>query len=291
MRKCLSLFFVFISFSLLGPATAGAQSFRELYEKGETEYHSGNYAQAIQHYEKAVEVDPNFAPVYNALGLAHQAIQDPLSDVIWFFKVAVDIDPQNTDAYHNMCRVYYQAGKHNEAEQACRKALAINPELAGVKLSLAWIYLVGKQQPADAILYFNDVAEKVQSPMVYFGLGLAYAQNNERARVLEVITLLRHMGENNLARQLERSIVNPEEARISQEQFLYHSPSAATSGHLVESTPKPKPAVTNAPAGGGPTMKIRLKGTLNTIPQADDGTGRVVPTPTPFIHPGSLSPE
>jgi tetratricopeptide (TPR) repeat protein len=275
---------------VLFPAAVFAQTLRDYYEKGEAEYQRGNYQKAIQEYEKAVELDPNFAPLYNALGLAHQAMQDKLADVIWFFKVAVDIDPQYADAYHNMCRAYYQAGKHNEAEQSCRKAMAINPDMLSAKLSLAWIYLVGKQQPADAVSYFNQVLGKIQSPMIYFGLGLAYAQSGDRARVLEVITVLRNQGENNLATQLERSIMTPMQPYIPENFSQFSLPAAQNSSRLIEATPKPKPQTVEDAAAQPATMKIRLRGTLNTVPVPNEEQEEAVQDQN-VKHPGSLSQE
>ena len=272
------------------PVVVVGQTLRDYYEKGEAEYQRGNYQKAIKEYEKAVDLDPNFAPVYNALGLAHQALQDKLADVIWFFKVAVDIDPQYADAYHNMCRAYYQAGKHNEAEKACRNAMAVNPDFLSAKLSLAWIYLVGKQQPADAVFYFNQVLEKIQSPMIYFGLGLAYAQSGDRARVLEVITVLRNQGENNLATQLERSIMTPMQPQMPEDFSQFSMPPPQTPGRLIEATPKPQPQNTGERSPQTSTMKIRLRGTLNTVPIPDED--QLKPDGEPVSkHPGSLSEE
>ena len=273
------------------PGMIFGQTLRDYYEKGEIEYQRGNYQKAIQEYEKAVDLDPNFAPVYNALGLAHQAMQDKLSDVVWFFKVAVDIDPQFADAYHNMCRAYYQAGKHNEAEQACRKAMAINPDILSAKLSLAWIYLVGKQQPADAVLYFNQVLEKIQSPMIYFGLGLAYAQSGDRARVLEVITVLRNQGENNLAAQLERSIMTPMQPQMPENFSQFALPAPQNTSRLIEAAPKPQPKVPEDSAPQAATMKIRLRGTLNTVPIPAENEEAASQDQMIKQHPGSLTQE
>jgi tetratricopeptide (TPR) repeat protein len=275
-------------FLILSQGTVFGQALRDFYERGEAEYKRGNYQKAVQEYEKAVEVDPNFAPAYNALGLAHQAMQDKLSDVLWFFKVAVDIDPQYADAYHNMCRAYYQAGKHNEAEQSCRKALEVNSDMLSAKLSLAWIYLVGKQQPADAVLYFNQVLGKIQSPMIYFGLGLAYAQSGDRPRVLEVITVLRNQGENNLATQLERSMMTPMPPQMPENFSRFPIPAPQNSSRLIEATPKPKPQTTEDAASQSATMKIRLRGTLNTVPVPVEAKEEKAQDQG-VKHPGSLS--
>jgi len=255
---------------------ASADKLQEYFKEGKKAYDQGNHKKAIDFYEKAVEVDPDFAPVYNALGLAHHENHADLSDVIWFFNVAIELDPNSDEAYGNMCKIYYQTEKPDLAERACLKAIEINPSMLSSKLYLAWVYLLGKRQPADAIYYFEDVIEKVDNPMIRFGLGLAYCRNGDTAQALDTGTILRGRGENELAANLEvemrrespplqpnlDSITVP---RKSQDRIV---------GQPQE--PAPPPPGGNQSIGGG--MQIRLKGKL-TNPGGSSTDKR---------HPGSL---
>ena len=280
--------FVLLFVSITVPARAELD-LRTLFESGVGAYQQGEYAEAIKIFEKTIEVNPNFAPVYNYLGLAHQAMGDASEEVIWFFKVALDIDPEYAEAHHNICKTHYQDGKHHEAEKACRKALAIDPDMGSAQLSLAWIYLVGKEQPAMAIPYFRDVLERVDNPMVYFGLGMAYAQNGDRVQVLDVITTLRSQGEDRLAAQLEQSIRTPEVpetmAPRGPQDLL---PPTRQAGTIVGAAGDPKESLPVPAANSTSTVRIRLKGQLLTQPASDDAS--VAPPGQP-VHPGSLSEE
>jgi len=268
------------SLSFAGQAW-GADDLRALAQKGEEAFQKGDYDASIKWYEQAIELNPNFAPLYNALGLSHSARQDRLSDVLWFFDVAVDIDPQYADAYSNKCRVLYRAGEHDKAEEACRKALAITPDLNSAQLNLAWIYLIGKKQPTDAIYYFQQVAEKVKNPMVYFGLGMAYSMNKDNAQVLDMITRLRGMNENSLAAQLETSI-RPPDVPTDMGMGDNMAPMDPMSGTLIPAVPE-EALFSDSPAIEPGIMKIRLKGRLTTVEST--------PAPTPDKrHPGSLTP-
>jgi len=204
-KKRLQLIYTLLIVFVLS-SICNASGLKENFEKGEQAYNAGQYDKAIEYFEKVVEIDSNFGPVYNSLGLAYSNSDADLSDIIWFFKVATEIDPNYIDAYNNMCRVYYQAGEHVLAEQSCLKVLEINPNYTQTQLTLAWIYLVGKSQPQEAIYYFNEVLKRVRNPIIYFGLGLAYSMNGDSGQVLDTVTTLRQIGEEQLAAQLENTL-------------------------------------------------------------------------------------
>ena len=192
----LSMFFFVHSFVY-------ADELKELFEKGAQLYQEGDYNKAIEYLEKAVKLDPNFAKAYNVLGLAYREINTDLREVAWYFKTATEIDPNYAEAYDNLGKSYYGMGQFDKAEEYCKKALSINPNLGSAQFSLAWIYLLGKPQPSDAIYYFKKVLERTKIPNAYFGLGMAYFMIDERPMVLEVITALRGINEEKLAEQLE----------------------------------------------------------------------------------------
>ena len=252
---------ILLLLSLASAPSVWANDFDEYFEKGNVTYQQGNYPKAIEYYEQAVNLDPNSAAVYNALGLTYQAINANLSDTVWLFEVATEIDPQYADAYHNLCRTLYQAGEYEPAEKACLDALAINPSLGNVHLSLAWLYLVGLSNPPQSIQYFHKVLDRVKKPMIYFGLGLAYSKNGENAKVLETVTTLRAMGEEAYASKLEASVrsgyvYEPQETEIAMPQ--------RQPGVLVGAgtPPQGRPQQTAQGGGGGGSMRIRLKGSM-----------------------------
>lgn len=244
-----------------------AENIKELFNQGQAAFQRGDYEQAIKSYEEAVDLNPNFAPLYNALGLAHSARQEPVSDVVWFFNVAIDIDPQYADAFNNKCRVLSHAGQYNLAEESCLKALAVSPDMTSAQLNLAWLYLLGKKQADAAILYFQKVLAKMKTPMIYYGLGMAYGLKEDAAHVLDVITTLRSMGENNLATQLENGIrkaAGPPPELAPDVVFPASQP-----GTIVRSSSEETPAVapqqgTMADMSAANLMRIRLKGRLTT---------------------------
>jgi len=243
--------------------TARAGQLEDFFKKGQQAYAQGKYEKAIEWYEKVVEVNENFAPAYHNLGLAHQAAGTPLRDVVWFFQVAEKLDPANPAISVDLCKVYFEARALDEAEQACRHALELDPTSGSAQLTLAWVYLTGEKQPYDAIYYFKKVLERVQNPMIDFGLGMAYVQAGENALALEMITTLRSDGENDLAMQLENALRSMEETSASPETAAAssHEMPQRQKGLLIQSSsPTPVPQRRRAPVSG--QMQIRLKGRL-----------------------------
>lgn len=231
----------------------------KLFEEGQQAASRGDHKKAVEYYEKVVELDTNFAPVYAALGASYEQMSAPVGDVAWFYDTAVSVDPQFIEAYDTLCRVCYQGGEFDRAEAACLKALELNPAYPSAQMSLAWIYLLGKSQPDKAIFYFRKVLERIKHPKVYFGLGMAYSMNGDRAEVLDVVTTLRGMGEVDLAAQLERSIRESIPQPLPQD---YVPMPQREPGTIVRSTdePEPTPEPTSSPISG--QTQIRLRGKL-----------------------------
>ena len=260
---------VLMSSVIVRPAVA--DDLQEYFNQGQQAYQQGDYEKAAQLYEKVVELDPNYAPAYNALGLTYKGLNAGLEDITWLFKVATEIDPNYIEAYENQCKMYHQAGQYDEAEKNCLKILSINPNYGSTQLILGWIYL-GKSQPNHAVRYFEAVLKKVKVPSVYYGLGLAYAQSGSHAQVLETVTQLRNLGEVQMAAQLENmirtkqppppppSIVVPEK----QPGTLVPSSTVAASAPALEAAASPS-------AG---SMRVRLRGKLGGSQTNVDGSSQ-----------------
>jgi tetratricopeptide (TPR) repeat protein len=203
---------IVLSFLVLGAIVLGfshsarSDELQDNFMQGDLAYQSGDFKKAIQFYENVVKINPDFAPAYNALGLAHLSDKDKISNITWFFNVALEIDPQYVDAYSNLCRAYYEYQMFDEAEAACSKALEIKPDYGPAQLSLAWVYLLGKKNPEQAIPYFDQILQKTKNPVVLFSRGIAYGEVGDSARVIETITMLRELGKEDLAVQLESSL-------------------------------------------------------------------------------------
>ncbi len=202
IRQITVLGAVFLSFLFCAP-TIHAQSIKDLFDEAAQFFYAGQYEKAIKDYERIIEADPNFAPAYNALGLALKVRGASNDDVIFYFKKAIELDPRFLPSYDNLGKVYYSAGDLDQAEENFKKGLAIDSDNESMVLSMGWIHLLGRGNPDQAIKYFKKMADKNGSAMGYFGQGICLMSQKKRMEVMEVVTKLRGINQESLAQDLE----------------------------------------------------------------------------------------
>lgn len=211
-----------------------AQSIKDLFDQAAQAFYGGDYDTAIKNYEKIIELEPNFAPAYNALGLALKIRGAADEDVIFYFKKAMAIDPNLLPSYDNLGKLYYSNGDMDHAQEYFEKGLAIDPENESLTLSMGWIYLLGRNNPDEAIKYFRKIVAKNESAMGYFGEGIGLMTKQKRMEVMEIVTKLRGISQEGLAQDLEtmlrenRSLIRselPEPGRIKTTANPTESPS------------------------------------------------------------------
>ncbi|MDP2654621.1 MAG: tetratricopeptide repeat protein [Candidatus Omnitrophota bacterium] len=239
--------------------SAYAQTAQEWFERGNQAYQEANHKKAVQYYEKTIELDPNHAQAYYALGTVYRDMNAGFADVAWFFKVAADITPDYLEAHDSLCKLYFQNNDLSNAEASCLKALSLNPNLGSAQLMLAWMSL-SKSRPQDAVLYFREVLKKTQSPMIYYGLGVACIQTGNSAEALDVITTLQGLGESQLASKLENALrtSSPPSAPPLEAIAMPERQEAGTIVEAMRPLPEQEPEPNPAAAG-----RIRLRGRLS----------------------------
>ena len=98
-------------------------------EQGWRSYESGNYAQALLSFERAVNFDENLADAYNGVGWSHLSLSlnPPLAQEA--FQNAVQLDPSNADAWVGLANLLFLRHKDtNDFRSAIR---AIDNALQG----------------------------------------------------------------------------------------------------------------------------------------------------------------
>ena len=89
----------------------------------------GKLEEAIEAYNKALAIKPDYAEAYNNMGNALKE-QGKLEEAIEAYNKALAIKPDYAEAYNNMGNALKEQGKLEEAIEAYNKALAIKPDYA-----------------------------------------------------------------------------------------------------------------------------------------------------------------
>jgi tetratricopeptide (TPR) repeat protein len=96
--------------------------------KGNGYYYKNEHNKAIQCYDKAIEIDPNYADAWYNKGVTLYRLGKHNDEAIQCYDKAIEIDPNYADAWYNKGVTLYRLGKHNdEAIQCYDKAIEIDP--------------------------------------------------------------------------------------------------------------------------------------------------------------------
>jgi tetratricopeptide (TPR) repeat protein len=117
----------------------------------------GRLNEAIEQYQEAIDIDPDFAEANCNLGDA--LIQNgQMDEAIIHFQKAIDIQPDFAGAHSDLGGALLQKGQVDEAIAHLQKAINIQPDLAGAHNNLGYA-LLQKGQVREAIGHFQKSLE------------------------------------------------------------------------------------------------------------------------------------
>jgi serine/threonine protein kinase/Tfp pilus assembly protein PilF len=137
---------------------------------------------AIAHFERAIELDPRYASAWAALGAARQIKGQFLGDPTLGFqgvealRTAIEIDPKLPTAHYLLGNAFTSIGCYEDAIQAGREAIRLDPTNAGGHATLARAYWYGKGLLDEGITELEHaVALNAESGYGFLQLALLYA--------------------------------------------------------------------------------------------------------------------
>lgn len=109
---------------------------------------SGNHNDAITAYNKAIELDPQYAMAYNMRGAAYADLGD-FRQAMRDHGKAIELDPQYAAAFSNRGVAHCQLGNFGQAIKDFDRAIELDPEFAAVYLNRGNAYYgLGNLRPA-----------------------------------------------------------------------------------------------------------------------------------------------
>lgn len=150
------------------PEYAGAY-----YNLGIAYGHIGRWPDAIEADQQAIKISPDYAQAHYNLGIAYSNL-GRWQDAIEASQQAIKIKPDYAGAYNNLGVACLRLGRLPEAEEAFRQTIRIKPDYVGAYNNLGIIYrALGRWQEASEA-YQQAVRIKPDYADAYYGLGLAY---------------------------------------------------------------------------------------------------------------------
>lgn len=175
-RLFLLVILVLVMNVLMAGSPVCAESAQMWYNKGNDLANLGKYEEAIEAYDQALKIDPEYVKAWYNKG-SSLAILERDEEAIKAYDQALKYDPEKVDAWYNKGNSFYNLGKYEEAIDVYDQVLKIDPEYIN-----AWtnkgnsLYVLGRSD--DAIEAYNQ-ALKIDSENTYAQDGMKNLLNNQ----------------------------------------------------------------------------------------------------------------
>ena len=129
------------------------------------------FDKAIAEYEKAIDIDEDYAPPYNSLGYTYMA-KGEYDQTREAFRNYIRLIPGEANPYDSMADLLTRMGRHEEAIEHFQKAAELNPKFAFSqrKIGLNLVYL-GRHDEGRAA-YAKAIGMETTAPGKVFGMQM-----------------------------------------------------------------------------------------------------------------------
>ncbi|MCC3584501.1 tetratricopeptide repeat protein [Microcoleus sp. PH2017_30_WIL_O_A] len=138
----------------------------------------GNLGGAIECYQRAIAIDPNYAAAHSNLGVVKQQ-SGRLTEAIAHYRQALEIDPNLAETASNLGSALAEAGENEGAIAQYQRALSLNPNCAEALVNLG---LLREEQGdvGEAVrLYEQAIQVNPDCAVAYLNLGIALEERGE----------------------------------------------------------------------------------------------------------------
>jgi serine/threonine protein kinase/Tfp pilus assembly protein PilF len=124
-------------------------------------YESREPDKAIEEYNKALELDPNYGVVLNQLGYTYMSIRN-YEKAVEYFKRYVSVSPGEANPLDSLAEAYFQMGRLDEAIAKYKEALEIKPDFLISSNSIHYIYAL-KEDYAESMKWIDKYIDIAQA--------------------------------------------------------------------------------------------------------------------------------
>ena len=155
------------------------------------------YPDAITHYRKATELNPNYSTAFNILGYAYRQSEDYANSESAFKKYIVLI-PNDPNPYDSYAELLLKIGRFDESIAQYRKAVAIDRNFVNSHFGIASA-LMYQGKATAAISELDKITTKARSDgerrTAMFGKTVVYIDSGQMAKALAEVDNQYALGE------------------------------------------------------------------------------------------------
>ena len=138
----------------------------------------GDYQKAIENFDRAIDLNPDFAGAYSNLGLVYERKKDH-EEAIKNFDRAIDLNPNDVAAYNNRGIAYGRKGDYGKAIENYTQAIQLNPDFAETYYNRGNAYNSKDEHDCAIANYTQAIQLNPNDARVYYGRGVAYRQRGD----------------------------------------------------------------------------------------------------------------
>lgn len=155
--------------------------------RGRIRYDSGQNAEALAEWTKAIEFNPQSAEAHYNRGTAYTRLNQPAAAISDWTR-AIELNPEYAQAYCNRGGAYNRSSKFSEALADCTKAIELRPELAPAYCSRGLAYCSLGQFPAAIADCDKAIELNPRYAEAYYNRGTAYGKSGQLPQAITDFT-------------------------------------------------------------------------------------------------------
>jgi tetratricopeptide (TPR) repeat protein len=132
----------------------------------------GKYDEAMKYYQKAIELNPKDFMLFMKLGSISGSQKKPDEAARWYQR-AIDLEPKFVPAYRSLGDVFYEQKRYDEAMRSYQKAMELDPKDPQALVRIGNVLLAQRRQD-EAVKYYQraiDLNPRGVPTSVFYDLG------------------------------------------------------------------------------------------------------------------------
>jgi tetratricopeptide (TPR) repeat protein len=151
---------------------------------GLTYSNKGDKDKAIECYQKAIEIKPDFHEAFNNMGSAYYGKEDK-DKAIECYQKAIDIKPDSHEAFYNMGNAYSNKGDKDKAIECYQKAIDTKPDKYEAFNNMGNAYDEKGDKDKAIECYQKAIDIKPDYHEAFHNMGNAYDDKGDKDKAME----------------------------------------------------------------------------------------------------------
>tara|TARA_Y100000590_G_scaffold291440_1_gene328183 strand:- start:568 stop:2181 length:1614 start_codon:yes stop_codon:yes gene_type:complete len=170
--------------------------FNEILKLAIEKHKKNNLIEAKDLYERALEINPNAAEVYNNLGMIYKELGDR-EKALSYIEKAIDINPNIEDAHNILGLIYKDTGEIEKAEAFFNKSIEINAKYVPAYLNLGNLFKSLGEIEKSKKYYQDAININPKYFEAYNNLMDLFERTNQNEKLKEIIVIAESQFKNN----------------------------------------------------------------------------------------------